>query len=463
MDQEVNMSSYFSYRSLNHSHLFLEHPCKDNMKEDMCCLFWTKKMGNNLEAMMKVMRFANRRGRPKYDLYSIVSNGTTKILQYTLKDMREKGKSSKFDLTSIIPMCFFQEMDEDTYHKEIYSESSCQHFQPVITDKGMCQAFNALPVSNIIIPSYFTESFNNAYQHDLINDGMLHMGRQSGDSFIFYLLGNYRARVTQHGKGLFNEEMGPSVFMLGISNANEYFDLQASRKIIPAGNRLTISIRSMEVVPTKGMKDVSIESRKCRLPEENQDLKIFKSYSKAACEFEFRLFKAQETCQCVPWDMPWHSNERYPICDIYGNYCFKAIWKKHLKGITQCLPGCYQLKFSSSEVGEKLNAEEICIDVHNSVSGIGQVAKTLWEKSGMPLFNTVKKLKDLSTIGNWNKTTYNRTEEMIKFCNMMVENDLAEVIVKFERPEFIRSSTSKRVSFPDQLGVFGNNCKHNFF
>ena len=91
----------------NHSHLFVEHPCRNEEKEaDSCCLFWTKKMGNNLEAMMKVMRFANRRGRPKYDLYSIVSNGTTKILQYTLKDMREKGKSSKFDLTSIIPMCF---------------------------------------------------------------------------------------------------------------------------------------------------------------------------------------------------------------------------------------------------------------------------------------------------------------------------------------------------------------------
>ena len=190
-------------------------------------------MGNNLEAMMKVMRFANRRGKSSFDLYSLVPNQTTKILKYSLEEKFSKElESKKLDLTSIIPVCFFQEMDEDTHTKKNYSKNSCLHFQPVITDKGMCQAFNPLPVLDIVKPSYFSKSFYNAYKHDLILNGVLHNGTESGDSFNFYLMGNHRARVTQHGKGASNQEMGPSKFMFGISNANEYFDLQKSRKII---------------------------------------------------------------------------------------------------------------------------------------------------------------------------------------------------------------------------------------
>ena len=436
----------------------LGHPCENDKQESIkCCHFWTKNMDNNLEAMMKIMRFAKRRGNPGFDLYSLITNGTTNILQYSLEDeVMKKQSSRKFDVASIVPICFFQDMDEDSFDKRKYSLNSCQYFQPAITDKGMCQAFNLLPVVDIIKPSYFTESFYNAYENDLILDRVIHNGTESGDSFNFHLLGNFRTRFTQ---GVVDKEMVPSKFMLGISNTNEYFDLQKSRKIIPAGYKLTISIQAMEIVPSNGMKDVSIESRNCRLPDENQDLKIFKIYSKPACEFEFRLFEAQEICNCVPWNIPWHSIRRYPICDIYGNYCFKSVWKNNQKGTKGCLPGCHQLKFTSSEIREKLDAEVLCKNVSPFSTGIKRLAAILWNNSGMTLFTKIKRLKELSTIRNWNDATYNETEERVKFCKSLVENDLAEVTVIFERPEFIRTSTSKRTSFPDQLGVFGNNCR----
>ena len=214
----------------------------------------------------------------------------------------------------------------------------------------------------------------------------------------------------------------------------------------------------MEIVPIESMEDISIESRQCRLPHETEGLKIFKRYSKSGCEFESRLKKSEEVCRCVPWDFPYHSSSRYPICDIYGNYCFKNVWKKYQKSIKDCLPGCYQLKFISSEIREKLDAEQICIhDHHNQIeSMIGR----FWSGSGMEHFYEIQKIKELLANGNPQKGVYNVTQAKLDYCISMVENDLAEVTVMFERPEFIRTSTSKRVSFPDQLGVFGKYIQY---
>ena len=150
----------------------------------------------------------------------------------------------------------------------------------------------------------------------------------------------------------------------------------------------------------------------------------------------------------MPWDIPYHSNSRYPICDIYGNYCFKNIWKKYQKSI-DCLPGCHQLKFISSEVREKLDAEQICIHDHNNQIRI--MMGTFWSNSGMEHFYEIQKIKELLANGNPQKEEYNVTQAKLDYCISMVENDLAEVIVMFKRPEFIRTSTSKRVSFPFSL------------
>ena len=439
----------------------LVHPCMskdENIKK--CCLYWTKKMENNLEAIMKVMRLANGRGKPGIDLYSMVPNGTSTILNYSYTEQVTKyHRTMKHDLSSTIPVCFFEDTNENSFDKRVYTMKSCPYFQPVFTDMGMCHAFNSMPVLDALKPSYFTESFYKAYQNDLLLNKLIHYGTDSGDSFNFYLLGNHRSRFTNHGLGAFGEEMRPATFLFGLSNMNDFFGMKTSSKVIPAGHKITWNVQAMEISPSDGMKDISIESRKCKLSNENEGLKIFKYYSKAACEFEFRLFKAEDACKCVPWDMPWHSTNRYPICDIYGNYCFRNVWKKYQKSVKNCLPGCHQLKFTSSELREKLDSEYICTKSNKSFKLRG-LAKVLWDKGGMKFFTKIEKIKELALSGNWTNKNYNLTQEEIKFCKTLIENEVVEVSVMFERPEFIRTQTSKRVSFPDKLGAFGKIQNH---
>jgi hypothetical protein len=64
-----------------------------------------------------------------------------------------------------------------------------------------------------------------------------------------------------------------------------------------------------------------------RFPEENENIKLFKTYSKNACEFECALEKSEKYCRCKPWNYP-RSDEEYNntiLCDMFGNYCFHEI------------------------------------------------------------------------------------------------------------------------------------------
>ena len=51
--------------------------------------------------------------------------------------------------------------------------------------------------------------------------------------------------------------------------------------------------------------------------------------------------------------------------------------------------------------------------------------------------------------------SYDSEQILKKACKRLLEKDLAEVVVKFERKKYIRTLTSKRVTFQDKIGAFG--------
>ena len=105
------------------------------------------------------------------------------------------------------------------------------------------------------------------------------------------------------------------------------------------------------------------DKRKCRFPDEADNLKLFKSYSQTACTFECRLLNAHKFCQCYPWNIPAEPKDglRHTICDVFGNYCFKHVmnmkdtWHK-----CKCLPTCDQIEFTVGEQAFPRDPDEIC-------------------------------------------------------------------------------------------------------
>ena len=127
--------------------------------------------------------------------------------------------------------------------------------------------------------------------------------------------------------------------------------------------------------------------------------------------------------------------------------------------IDECLPGCHQLKFTSAEVREKLDADYICTK-GDKMSGVGGIVKRVIEYNGYELFHKIKTLKQWTDNDQSNDERYNATQAEIELCKEIVNNDIMEVNVMFERQEYILTRTSERVTFPDKLGAFGmNSCR----
>ena len=85
-------------------------------------------------------------------------------------------------------------------------------------------------------------------------------------------------------------------------------------------------------------------SRKCKLPEEIDGFEILKEYTRKGCEIECAVKRAQEFCHCKPWQYP--NKDNYPICDMFGGYCFDTIMSDEVhykKCQFECLEDCEEI------------------------------------------------------------------------------------------------------------------------
>lgn len=102
-----------------------------------------------------------------------------------------------------------------------------------------------------------------------------------------------------------------------------------------------------------------------RFPEENENMKLFKTYSKKACEFECALEKSEKYCRCRPWNYP-RSDDEYNntiLCDMFGNYCFHQammIMDNYHSDDCDCPQNCDEIAYIVFKSREYLNPLELC-------------------------------------------------------------------------------------------------------
>ena len=59
---------------------------------------------------------------------------------------------------------------------------------------------------------------------------------------------------------------------------------------------MTIKLEGSQIIAHEDIRALSIEERKCRFPQENENMKIFHYYSNALCQFECTLMKCLKRC-----------------------------------------------------------------------------------------------------------------------------------------------------------------------
>ena len=127
----------------------------------------------------------------------------------------------------------------------------CELFDPVITDMGICQSFNAVPTLDLLRSSYFTNSFQEAYAPDLPQIWNVTMGDGSGEenSLDFYLFD--RDSVL----GNLDEKFS---FFIGLSSKNDYFGMKSIRQRVKPGNHIMVQVHATEIRSSDDLRSVPI-------------------------------------------------------------------------------------------------------------------------------------------------------------------------------------------------------------
>ena len=418
-----------------------------SFKAKTFCCGWTNGFTENLSSVMRVMRFATNRGRSHFSLDSIddqMTNGS----KYPIKPTFGLYPNNHviLDINSMIPKCFMKKYDKDADR----FTPECQLSQSVITDMGICPSFNPLPMSKLMKPSHFMDSFNKAYKEDMIANYSVKYGEKSGKTLKFYLV-----RTPKDPKWHTDPNDMAATFQLGISSSKEFFGMKSSSFAVKAGYKTIFQIEPTEIKASEDLRSISIEKRRCLFDDELGDLKLFKKYSQSGCEFEKQIQIGMEKCECAPWFIPTPFGKNYTICDLYGNSCFDFILKD-FTSIKECLPSCNLLQFSQNQILEKIDAQEVCNN--ELTTSFNQISANLFVKKGLfLLFQTLKLAEWQKYPSKLTNETYNEDVMRAGFCQYMVKYHMAEVEVKFGNKKYLRTKMGVKVSFTDRLGVFGKN------
>lgn len=417
-----------------------EHPCHgSNLQNSKCCNS-TFGFDKNLKSIMKVMRFASNRAKSQFTLKSI-SNRLEETPPYNLriKDM--------VDVNAMIPKCFMKQFEGEPDAIDL----ECELFQPTITDMGICPSFNSMQMTEVLEPSYFLDSYMEAYKEDFANHSTIKFGEEFGQSLNLYLV-----TIPKEIKNEITAQK-PATFNLAITSSKEFFGMKTSSFKIKAGYKSIIEVEPMEIAASEDLKGVPLDKRKCKFDDEIDGLKLFKSYSQSACQFEMKLRKGLETCKCVPWYIPTDLGSKYTICDPYGNVCFDLATKSS-ETFKNCVPNCNLAQFSRNLILEKIDTHEVCRDE----SGWNEIASKIYHDKGIYLLFKTQKLNQWF-YDEHNESYVDTKAARLSFCENMAKYFMAEVVVKFSNKKYIKTKMDVKVSFSDRLGVFGTYDKSFFF
>ena len=410
----------------------------------------TKAMNYDLNSIMKVMRFAVRRGKSHLNA-STLYDAVVKKMNYSTFISRTEDLFTR-DVNSMIPWCELERKKESLEAKYGGGEI-CNLFNPIVTDLGICHSFNPRQTMDMLKPSMFTEAFEEAFKDDLpINPVINGSGSGVENALDFYLMDNSFRRMTDEK---------PSRFLLGLTTKNNYFDMKSVSQVIKPGFHTIWKVQAIEIFPSDNLRDLPILKRNCRFPDETDDLQIFKVYSKSACEYECRVKKAVATCGCYPWYVPSRpSPTKQTICDVFGNSCFDYVLRQKdtWKGCS-CLPTCHHIEYTYSE---QTNPLDLDLCETSSISGTiesflaSDMMRNGYNSLTYKIFKVQERLEKESneTLEAWDKSKVRK-----ELCDNMLQNYMAKVSVMFDKKTYIRTRTSLKVTFSDKLAAFGKFSK----
>lgn len=435
-----------------------------------CCNFFGKIFGDNLKALMTIMKYSTLHGvtfetedelrvdfgdvedllnmpaHPLTDQRHAPLMGNTQVTKEFFEELR--GMKN----LAMVPLCKLFKGSEE-------NDEICKRFEPMLTSRGICYSFNSLAVAELFQESKYIDVFNGIFRPLPTSNIVNNTG--SGELFGFSMVLNghfYNNPSSVEDSFQTNPDSSfrsypPPKFFIGISNLYDVPALETFVRV-DTGKMLTLSVTPSQIIADEQLRDFNPERRGCRYVDETEGITLFNFYTRSLCRYECVLKQSIRNCGCTPWNyMQYNKNETSTICDQYGNYCFKRnLEDPELPEACHCPDDCEAVAFTVTESIDDID-DAYCYSSPRPKLGYS-TKRSYW--------NAFKSLVNpdifMSHVGDINMNYEYKDDEfqdLDSVCVDQVTQDLTMVSVVLSSPTMTRNVRQPVVSFEVQIGNIG--------
>ena len=336
-------------------------------------------------------------------------------------------------------------------------EKSNVPFRPVLTDRGVCSAFNAVPIH---------QAFN-LKDSELLNL----LAKNASDVVVMEYGGDWSKLnlILRTSRFLKPAALGP-FFSLTLQNSHGFTNTMADAISIDVGYQYDIKVTPVQHVTSEDFRDFPVKVRQCRYLDENPlgDESMFTYYTKNTCLYECLIRVNSEKTGCLPWYYP-SRNKSVDYCDGYLTNAYEKNIDPWMYDQCDCLPDCEEVVFQHSTTSHSLDSELLCNTDFNIIKRTDARKFTLTQASeygdALITFLTMYSLykgesNDFLANITSRKRKYDYLYEVfdrysVKLCKEVMTKQLAQVSVEVSVPSVTRIMKQKRATFSDKLGSLG--------
>ena len=170
---------------------------------------------------------------------------------------------------SIIPLC------SDHIKK---APHLCTEFRPSLTNHGICFTRNQGSLHDIYKMNPYIKGFENTFLHGR-DQLAVQKNKGNGPRFKYSFMIDAN-RVMDLRKGPEWNDTEVAKFKLSIHSANDMSDTRNLAIDAAAGHKTVIKVNAIQLVSDESVRGIKIRKRGCRFNDENDNLALFKWYSR---------------------------------------------------------------------------------------------------------------------------------------------------------------------------------------
>ena len=386
----------------------------------------------------------------------------------------EKGYNSRH-FNRLVPICSRSFLRKKLKFSGLFKDIDriCTDFVPSFSNHGLCTTRNGEDLQNIFHKSDHLVTFLKSFHPKRYEQKVENITKDRAHHHFTFVMD--RSTYKDMKKGMEWNQSTTGEFKLSIHSPNNIADIRGwINEIItaPTGFITTIKIRPSQMKSEEAVRDIDVEKRKCRFPDEYEDLKSFKVYSRINCLLDCNADYAEKMCGCRPWDYPHNKyknnmmkNRR--ICDFFGNTCFNMMLENN-RDVTceeKCVPDCDEINYSITINNYPIDERIICDSNKDPTTLLEfQIKKHItslysrdpeWTKNNYisnysPDQRLINLIQDVLMASNDTDT-----ERFRKDCQTKLISDIAAVDVNIVSPKYSRMIKVVKATWFDKLAVFG--------